>query len=266
MIIDFHTHIFPDALAPRAIPSLEATAGMPAVFDGTARGLTELMEKDGIDKAVVLNTVTNIKQAEKVNAFAMQTNENFKKLIAFCSLHPLCDDPEKAVKALKEAGFKGIKIHPDYVGIEFDDERMHPLLHAVEEAEMPIIIHAGFDPVSPEKVHASCDAILNALDKFPKLILIAAHLGGINCWDEVAEKLCGKDLYFDTAFCCERIGITIEQGKKIFSKHPHEKILFGSDAPWATPKEILDYIFKLELSRDSLELIFHKNAEKLLNI
>ena len=128
------------------------------------------------------------------------------------------------------------------------------------------IIHAGYDPVSPEKIHASCDSILRVLEKFPKLILIAAHLGGVNRWDEVAEKLCGKNLYLDTAFCCERIGITVEQGKKIFQKHPHDKILFGSDAPWAKPSEILEFLGKLGLNEDSLELILHKNAERLLGL
>lgn len=266
MIIDFHTHIFPDTLAPRAIASLQSTAGLPVVFDGTAGGLLELIKRNGVEKAVVLNTVTNVKQTEKVNAFALQTAKSHQELIPFCSLHPLCEDPFDTLKALKAAGIKGVKLHPDYVGMEFDDKRVYPLLEAVSELEMPLVIHAGFDPVSPNKIHATPDAICNVLDSFPKLILVAAHLGGVNLWNEVAEKLCGRDLYLDTAFCCERIGITVEQGKKIFSRHPHEKILFGSDAPWASPSEVVEFISKLELPQESLELIFSKNAEKLLNL
>ncbi len=266
MIIDFHTHIFPDALAPKAIASLQQTAKLPVMFDGTAKDLLDLMEKEGIHKSVILNTVTNVKQVGKVNAFALETDKNFDELIPFCSLHPLCENINETLSELKQSGFKGIKVHPDYVGIEFDDERFEPLLKAIEQNELPIIIHAGFDPVSPEKIHASCNSILRVLEKFPNLILIVAHLGGVNCWDEVYEKLCGKNLYLDTAFCCERIGITVEQGKKIFEKHPHEKILFGSDAPWASPSEIIEFIKKLELSQDSMELIFYKNAKNLLKI
>ncbi len=266
MIIDFHTHIFPDTLAPKAIASLQATAKMPVMFDGTAEGLLGLMKQENVDKSVILNTVTNVKQAQKVNAFASETDKKYKELTPFCSLHPLCEEPFDTLKALKQSGIKGIKLHPDYVGIEFDDERTEPLLKAIEKLEMPVVIHAGYDPVSPEKIHASCDSILKVLEKFPKIILVAAHLGGVNCWDEVAEKLCGKNLYFDTAFCCERIGITVEQGRKIFQKHPHDKILFGSDAPWAKPSEILEFLNKLGLSHDSLELILHKNAERLLSL
>ena len=266
MIIDFHTHIFPDSLAPKAIASLQATAGMPVTFDGTANGLIGLMNAEGIDKSVVLNTVTNERQVGKVNAFALETGENHKELIAFCSVHPLNENLKETLKALKDSGIKGIKHHPDYVGIEIDDERTYPLLSAASELQMPVVIHAGFDPVSPKKMHASPDAICRVLERFPDLILVAAHLGGVQIWNEVIDKLCGKNLYLDTAFCCERIGITKEQGKRIFDRHPHEKILFGSDAPWAKPSEVMEFLKKLELTDESLELILHKNAENLLKI
>ncbi len=264
MIIDFHTHIFPDTLAEKALSSLQTTAGIPVVFDGTADGLLRLMDEEGIDLSVVLNTVTNVKQTDKVNGFALDTMNRHRRLVPFCSVHPLCESIYERLKSLKESGIRGIKLHPDYVGIEIDDVRMTPVLSAASDLGMPIVIHAGFDPVSPDKPHATPDAIARVLDRFPRLTLIAAHLGGVNHWDEVEEKLCGRNLYLDTAFCCERVGITVEQGKRIFAKHPHDRILFGSDAPWAKPSEVLDFIDKLELSSESRELVLHKNAEALL--
>lgn len=266
MIIDFHTHIFPDTLAPKAMASLQETAQMPIMFDGTANGLLELMKKDGIDKSVVLNTVTNTKQVDKVNAFALETNERFENLIPFCSLHPKTENPLEKLILLKNSGIKGIKLHPDYVRTEFDSPDFHPVLSAAEELEMPVVIHAGFDPVSPDKLHTTPDAILNVIAKFPNLKLVCAHLGGVSIWDEVIDKLCGANVYLDTAFCCERIGITVQQGEKIFALHPHEKIIFGSDAPWASPREIIEFIKKIGINDESMELILHKNAEKLLNI
>ncbi len=266
MIIDSHTHIFPDALAPKAIASLVETAKMPVCFDGTAKGLTELLKEEGIDMAAVLNTVTNERQVNKVNAFALETKNNYPRLIPFCSLHPFTEEPEKRLAEFKAAGIKGIKLHPDYVGICLDSDEMKPLLRAIEESGLPAVIHAGYDPVSPNKMHASPDAILKVLEDFPDLTLIAAHLGGVSHWDEVIKKLCGKNLYFDTAFCCERIGITLEQGKRIFELHPIEKILFGSDAPWARPSEILEFIYKLELPENSLRALLSGNARRLFGI
>lgn len=236
------------------------------VFDGTAGGLANLLKQDGIDRAVVLNTVTNERQVDKVNAFALETDKDYSQLIPFCSVHPLNDNIYEKLAYYKSLGIKGIKHHPDYVGIELDDPRTDNLLSAASELNMPVVIHTGYDPVSPNKVHASADAILHVLDKFPNLILVAAHLGGVSHWDESYDKLCGKNLYLDTAFCCERIGMTVEQGKRIFSKHPHDKILFGSDAPWASPSEVLEFIQKLGITDDSMDLILHKNASSLLRI
>ena len=187
-------------MAPRAIASLQLTAGLPAVFDGTANGLTALLKKDGVDSAVVLNTVTNERQVDKVNSFALETAASHKSLIPFCSVHPLNDSIYDRLKYYKEAGIKGVKHHPDYLGIDFDDKRMCPLLSAASELQMPLVIHTGFDPVSPNHIHASPDAIINVLDEYPDLILVAAHLGGVGEWDEAAKKLCGRNLYFDTAF------------------------------------------------------------------
>lgn len=265
MTVDAHTHIFPDALAAKAIPSLEATAKLKTVFDGTADGLIALMDSENIDMSFVLNTVTNERQVGNVNAFALETiKKHGDRLIPFCSLHPLTPDPKKELMRLSDAGIRGIKLHPDYVGYDIDSEEYAPLLGAICELGKPVVIHAGFDPVSPSHAHASPDAILRVLARFGGIKLIAAHFGGMMMWDEVAEKLCGKPVMFDTAFCCARTGMTRAIAEKLLDRHPHDMILFGSDAPWARPSEVLGFLAELGLSESSCELILHGNAEALI--
>ncbi len=215
---------------------------------------------------MVLNTVTNERQVDKVNAFALSTAEKYDNLIPFCSVHPLNENIFQKLTELKNAGIKGIKHHPDYVGIMLDDERMHPLLQAASDLELPMVIHAGFDPVSPEKMHATPDAICNVIEKFPNLTLIVAHMGGVMMWEEVIDKLCGKNVWLDTAFCCERIGFSVELANRIFERHDIGKILFGSDAPWAKPSEIIELLNKSKLSQDELDAILYKNAKRLFGI
>ena len=71
MLIDFHTHCFPDALAPRAIEKLAySCGGVEPVCDGTLAGLRESMRRDGVDVSVVLNIATSPHQMKKVNDFA----------------------------------------------------------------------------------------------------------------------------------------------------------------------------------------------------
>ncbi len=48
MVIDFHTHIFPDAIAPKTMAALENKAGIKAATDGTLNGLLESQEIENI--------------------------------------------------------------------------------------------------------------------------------------------------------------------------------------------------------------------------
>ena len=45
MIIDFHTHIFPDALAERAVDALAKRSGLKPQTDGTVKNTLENMDK-----------------------------------------------------------------------------------------------------------------------------------------------------------------------------------------------------------------------------
>ena len=48
-VIDFHTHTFPDKIAPRAIASLSSKSHTRAFTDGTLKALKDSMKAAGID-------------------------------------------------------------------------------------------------------------------------------------------------------------------------------------------------------------------------
>lgn len=66
MVIDFHTHAFPDELAKKAIPKLAANGNIANIGDGTVRSLLAEMGRSGVDRAVILNIATNAKQQTNV--------------------------------------------------------------------------------------------------------------------------------------------------------------------------------------------------------
>ena len=49
MVIDFHTHIFPDALAARAIGGLEQSGNVKSVLSGRREDLLASMKRAGVD-------------------------------------------------------------------------------------------------------------------------------------------------------------------------------------------------------------------------
>lgn len=265
-MIDFHAHIFPDKLAANALLKLSKIGGIPFFSDGRAEGLIESMDKDRVDYSVVLNIVTNPAQTENVNSFALYINDRYKRLVPFGSLHPDSENIRSVIKGLKDNKIKGLKLHPDYVTTPVDDRRFTPIFSAACEYDMPVVIHAGYDFISPNFIHASPDAIIRVIERFPSLKLVCAHFGANRMWDEVISKLCGKNLYFDTALACGRMGMTKKTAECIIKNHDGEKILFGTDMPWCQVNEVKSFIDSLDITKEQRENIFDKNAKRLLGL
>ncbi len=264
MLIDFHTHCFPDALAPRAIASLTATAvahGFTPMTDGTAAAAEQALRAAGIDRGVVCNIATNPRQQTKVNDFAIATNARGGMLTALGSVHPDSDCIETELDRLCAAGIRGIKIHPDYVGIDLDDPRFTPILAGAAARGLFVITHAGFDPISPGHVHATPAMLRRVLDDHPALTLIAAHVGGMRECAGVLDLLVGTRIYLDTSMAHvmadEGLG---DQVAQILHTHDPARILFATDLPWTDPAASLAYCRALCLP----EQVYGENAALLL--
>jgi predicted TIM-barrel fold metal-dependent hydrolase len=50
------------------------------------------------------------------------------------------------------------------------------------------------------------------------------------------------------------------------NKHSADKILFGTDSPWAKQNEYINFMNNLNISKDNLNKIMGLNAKKLLNL
>ena len=265
MIIDFHTHIFPDKIATRTIEALEAKAGLKASTDGTLKGLLASMEAAGVDMSVILPVVTKPSQFETVNTFAASVNEQYKgKLLSFGGIHPDTEDYKKELDRIKELGLKGIKIHPDYQGVMIDDVRYMNIIEYADSLDLIILTHAGIDIGLPDPVHCPPDKMRKVIDKLQPQKMVVAHYGGWNQWEEVYEYLAGEDIYLDTAFTFGHI--EEEMFYKILEKHGGDKILFATDCPWGYQKNDLESFQKLSLTDKVKEAIFAGNAMKLLEL
>ncbi len=262
MLIDFHTHCFPEKIAERALQRLSfASGGMKPYTDGTVSGLKDLMKESGVDKAVVLNIATNATQQKNVNDFAAAINRD--NIISFGSVFPFSEDCLEELERIKALGLKGVKLHPDYQGFSVDDERLIPLYKKISQLGLITVFHAGFDYGFPPPYGATPDKMEKALKHFDSPV-IAAHWGGLDCGEGVLKHLCGKEIYFDTSFGCGCMPKFYAE--QILEKHTADKILFGTDCPWHTASMELSMLKALELSEDDFQKTTHKNAKRLLNI
>ena len=264
MIIDFHTHCFPDALAPKALAKLSAIGGIPTHTDGTVADTVRTLHAAGIDRAVVCNIATNDRQTTNVNNFAIAANAH-PCLYSLGSVNPTSsvDFIDAELTRLASSGIKGIKIHPDYMGVEIDDARFDPIFTRAAELGFFVITHAGWDFYSPDKLHASPTAIARVLDRHPQLKLVAAHFGGCRRWDEVKETLIGRRIWMDLSLT-EAFSLDPTQYRQMILAHDPDCLLFGSDLPWCDPQKALTYLERLNLPTDLMEKICAQNALALL--
>lgn len=262
MIIDFHAHAFPDELAPRAIAKLCAISGFVPSTDGTVAGLQSVLKTSGIDAAVLLPVATKASQHQTLNDWARDAMGD--NIYAFGSLFPFAEDALAQPELIKTRGLKGIKLHPDYQGFYVDDPALFPLYEAITASQLPLLLHAGFDPISPNLPHATPDRIANVVKNFPNLTLIAAHLGSYHHFESVMDELAGKSIYLE--FSQAGTYESTANLQRLVSKHGAEQILFGTDAPWDTPSRVLEALYALKLPSADADLILSGNAKRLLGL
>lgn len=265
MVIDFHTHIFPDKIAARSIKHLENASGITAATDGTLQGLLTSMDKNGVEISVIMPVVTKPSQFESVNNFAVEVNQKYKgKLISFGGIHPDSGDYKKELDKIKELGLPGIKLHPDYQGVMIDDKRYMDIIEYADSLDLIILVHAGIDIGLPNPVHCPPDKARKVIDKLKPGRLILAHMGGWKQWDEVYEMIAGENVYLDTSFSLDYLDE--EMFLKIIEKHGCEKILFATDSPWSDAKKTAEAIKCLPIARNAIEDILSGNAKKILKL
>ena len=263
MLIDFHTHAFPDRIAHRAVTGLaHGSGGLLPQTDGTLASLKEQMDNAGVNISVVLSIATNPKQQANVNSFAIEMNQD-PRIVAFGSVHPDAPDALEELERIHAAGLKGVKLHPEYQQFYVNEERMKPIYRKISQLGLITLFHAGHDIGFPPPYHCMPEQLLDAL-KWLDTPVVAAHWGGSCCGGEVLEKLCGENLWFDLSLGYGVISKPVAQA--IVDKHTPDRLLFGSDMPWHRPEWELRLINSLDISDTDREKILFRNAQALLGL
>lgn len=281
MIIDIHTHTFPDKLAATTIPKLEVMSHTRAYIDGTNGGLKASMDKAGVDYSVVLPVATNPKQVLHVNDSSARINEHFDEtcIFSFGCIHPDYADYRAELARVKELGLKGIKLHPVYQDVDFDDIRTLRILDRAAELGLIVITHAGLDVGFPGRVRVTPAMVLHAVKEIGPLTLILAHMGGWRNWDEAEQLLADAPVYLDTSYSLGSLNalddgyykpedlpmLSQEQFLRMVHSFGPQRFLFGTDSPWGDQAESVERIRSLPLTQEEKDGILGGNAQKLLS-
>jgi predicted TIM-barrel fold metal-dependent hydrolase len=264
MIIDFHTHIFPDDLASKAMHALTASIDnlFTPIHNGTVSGLLDSMTTAGIDISVVLPVITKPTQFQTTNEWVRSISS--ERLIGFGGIYPHTDNYKRDINYISDLGLAGLKFHAEYQNFVLDDPKMLKIYDYALSKGLILLHHAGVDPGFVPPFKSTPQQFSNIVKTMGGGTIIAAHLGGLDQWDDVEKYLVGTDIYLDTSIGFEYF--SKEQFLRIARNHGTDKILFASDSPWSNTKTEIDHLHSLPLTPDEKTAILGGNAKRLLKI
>ncbi len=258
--IDFHTHAFPDQIAPMAIQALEKKGNVKAYLDGTVDDLLSSMDRAGIERSVVCSIATRPEQFHPILNWSQSIKS--ERIIPLPSVHPRDPEAMAHLVEIKDQGFIGLKMHPYYQDFLLDDPELLDMYRRISELDLLLVMHTGYDIGYPRIQRADPKRILNVVEEVPQLRLITTHLGGWDEWTDVRNLLTGRPIYMEISFALDFLDQI--RLRELIENHPPEFILLGTDSPWADQETTLKMLGKLGLDADLFSRIVRDNALQLL--
>ena len=257
-IIDFHTHIYPDAIAEKAAESIRQFYNIGGGhMNGTVAQLLQRGAEAGITRYIVLPVGLKPDHVAHINDFIFEQTKLHSEFTGFGTLHAAMPDLADETQRILNMGLRGIKMHPDSQVFAIDDPRLFPA-YEILQGNAPVILHMGdtrFDYSHPLRLR-------RVLDLFPNLDVIAAHFGGYSMYETAFDTLKDKKCYFDVSSSIMFMDDGIAE-KYIRAYGPH-RLVYGTDFPLWDPVTEVKRFLELKLTPDEIEQIAYKTALHIL--
>jgi predicted TIM-barrel fold metal-dependent hydrolase len=266
MRVDVHTHIWPDRIADAVADNMESELGFAPIAANTVEGIKTHMQASGVDKSIVLGVAARADQVRRANDWLISIADDM--LVPFGAVHPDLSDKAGEIRHLRKHGVKGIKMHPVINGFYPDDPQWFPVYEELGD-DMALAIHSGRLPHQGPNatLYAAPGRIMNIARRFPRLRVIALHLGGFYMLDEAERVLLGQEnILVDTTWPPSIRELTAETITAIIGKHGSHKVCFGTDYPLVDMGTESDYLASLPLTSAQVEGILGENARKFIGL
>lgn len=265
-IFDIHTHTYPEKIADKATVNLGNFYNFHVEGKGTYAHLESQAEENNVHGYLLFSVATNAHQVSKVNdsiaALAEYSRSRGFLTVGFAGMHQDFEDFEGELNRSLGMGLRGVKLHPDIQEVDVDDPRLFEL-YALMEGKMPLYLHVGDD--RPQYRFSEARKIVHIMENFPKLEIVAAHLGGYKAWEDALTYLAGRErVWYDTSSALW--AMTPEYAGMLIGKLGAENVMFGTDYPVMNTAEEVERFLRIDLTDDQRENIFWNNAVRFLHL
>lgn len=259
-VCDAHAHIFPTPIAKKAVESIGNFYSLDMYYpSGSSEQLIEGGSRIGATRYLVCSVATVPHQVKSINHFILRECKAHPEFVGLGTLHPAAEDTEDEIKRLLDSPIKGIKLHPDFQQFNIDDLRAMRIYSQIE-GKLPVLIHMGdsrYDFSHPKRLAAVTKA-------FPKLKIIAAHLGGYERWSEAKECVFSENVYFDTSSSLAFLEPAL--AKKMIVGYGTDKVFFGTDFPmWDHVSELKRFL-ALGFDDKTNKMILSENFKRFFGL
>lgn len=251
-IIDAHMHIGLHSFCDNE------NSEFPYDLCSTYDEIIRLMDANDVDKAIVLPIPHKDFNTEKTNSYVFEAYQKYSdRLIPFCRI-------DEHLEENIRKGFRGVKLHLLYE--EVDIKNIKKELQQIEDANIPIIIHAKF----ANKVKQ----IEQILKYAPNLNIILAHMGRGHLYtgEQTIDNALALKKYPNVYMDLSTVG-DLQSIINVCEILGYDRVIYGSDYPFGKTFLGEKYRYgdelnalKQNLSHEQSMLIFHENIERLLEL
>ncbi len=280
MIIDAHTHIFPEEIRKNRETYFSDEPAFKKLYQSPksqligAHEMLGAMDDGQIDRAVVFGFPwKNSRLYKRHNDYICQVIERYPD--RFIGLG--CFDPfskgaaQEARRCLTKSRLSGIGELAFYQsGIEDAAlTRLAPIMEICRDQNLPVLIHTN-EPIGHSyagKTPITLAQIYRLIQTFPQNKILLAHWGGGLFFFSLLKKEIKHSLkyvYFDTAASPYLYDADVY--RLAIRLVGVDKILFGSDFPLLPPARYFDEMKTAGLSDDEMQQICGRNTAKLFNL
>ena len=279
MIIDAHTHIFPDEIRGQRErfldnePAFELLYASPKSKMVGADELVAAMDAHGVDKAVTFGFPWRTADIfKRHNDYILESVQRYPdRLIGLCCMDTEQPEAVREVERCLAAGISGVGELAFYCSdMECQSlDGLDAIMALARQYDRPVMVHTN-EPVGhqyPGKTSNTLAQIYALVKRYAATRLILAHWGGGIFWynlmkREVAETL--ANVWFDTAaspflYRSDIYRLAMELAGE-------EKVLFGTDYPLLAPKRYFDEMAQAGLSNEQKHKVCGLNAAELFKL
>ena len=258
MIIDTHTHLYSERMAPRYWIDAMASYGSKVSgrspqyvrerierdwFDPGADRLIADMDEAGIDRSIVFvldfglfsGVDDDTSLAERYRLFSQAVARHAERLTLYGGIDPRRPDAVGFVeRAARELNVRGVKIWPP-AGVYPNEPACYRVYEKCAQLGLPVVVHTGQE-IGPLRSECTRPIFVDQpANDFPDLVFVLAH-AGMGWWQEAAEVAWHHpNVYLDIAYWqvkhLRQPELFVRELRDLLSMAGPDRVFFGTDWP-----------------------------------